>query len=59
MIVNDYNNNITRTSFSKVVTIDDDGEADAYIFPNTTGFLDGIKRKQNAEKLHAILKRIH
>jgi hypothetical protein len=58
MIVNDYNNIIRRKSFSKVITIEDDGDADGYVFPNTNGFLDGIQRKRNAEKLHGILKRI-
>lgn len=58
MKINDYNNMIQGRSFSKVITIEDDGDADVYIFPNTNGFLDGIQRKKNAEKLHAILKRI-
>jgi len=59
MIVNDYNNNTRKISFSKVITIEDDGEAGVYIFPNTQGFIDGIQSKKNAEKLHGILKRIH
>ena len=58
MIVNDLNNKVGRASFSKVITIEDDGDDAVYVFPNTEGFLKGIQQKKNAEKLHAILKRV-
>jgi len=56
MIVNDLNNQVGTTRFSKVITIDDDGDDTTYVFPNTAHFIQGINHKRNAEKLHKILK---
>ena len=58
MIVNDLNNKVIRASYSKVITIEDDGDDPVYVFPDTESFLKGIHQKQNAEKLHGILKRV-
>ncbi|MHA1275315.1 MAG: hypothetical protein ACTSPD_02070 [Promethearchaeota archaeon] len=58
MIVNDLDRKILRASFSKTITINDDGENAIYIFPNTKSFIAGINKKKNAEQLHKILKRI-
>ena len=59
MIVNDFfKNNVKRTIYSKVITLEDDGDDDVYIFPSTKGFLNSIQRKRNAEKLYGILNRI-
>ena len=57
MIINDLNNKVLKASFSKVITIDDDGDGAVYIFPDTKGFIAGIQKKRSAEKLHQILKR--
>lgn len=58
MIVNDYKNIINQVSYSKVITIDDNDGENVYIFPDTKGFLNGIQKKRNAEKLHDVLRRI-
>ena len=58
MIVNDFNNKVGSTGFSKVITFDDDGDDMVYVFPKTTEFIAEIQKKQNAEKLHQILKRV-
>ena len=57
MIVNDYNNRVSSAGFSKVITIEDDGEDMVYVFPKTTEFISEIQKKRNAEKLHRMLKR--
>ncbi|MHA1146675.1 MAG: hypothetical protein ACTSR8_00335 [Promethearchaeota archaeon] len=57
MIVNDYNNRVSSGGFSKIITIEDNGEDTVYVFPKTTEFITEIQKKQNAEKLHHILKR--
>jgi len=58
MIVNDLENMVERTSFTKVITIEDAGDSAVYVFPDTKGFLAGVQKKRNAEKLHRILSRI-
>lgn len=57
MIVNEYNNKVSRKGYSKTITVDDDGDGTTYVFPNTSEFLAEIQRKRNAEKLYKILNR--
>ncbi|MBD3193659.1 MAG: hypothetical protein GF311_01495 [Candidatus Lokiarchaeota archaeon] len=44
MIVNDLNDKV-KDKFYKEVTIEDDGEDIAYVFPDTKEFINIIKRK--------------
>lgn len=44
MIVNDLNDKV-RGKYYKEITIEDDGENIAYVFPNTEEFIKIIKRK--------------
>ena len=58
MIVNELKNQVGRAIYSKVITYEDDGEEMTYVFPSTKGFIEGIQKKRNAEKLHKILKNL-
>ncbi|MBD3214301.1 MAG: hypothetical protein GF311_16950 [Candidatus Lokiarchaeota archaeon] len=44
MIVNDLNDKV-KNKYYKEITIEDDGEDIAYVFPDTKEFINIIKRK--------------
>ena len=58
MIVNELNNKIGRAIYSKVITIEDDGDDTVIVFPHTNKFIAQIEKKRNIEKLYGILKNV-
>ena len=46
MILNDIEKKV-KGHFSKEITLDDDGSDITYIFPNTTEFINILRRKIN------------
>jgi ribosomal protein L4 len=59
MILNDLNDKINikeKGKFYKEISVDDDGEGIAYVFPDTKEFINILKRKLIQEKFLSIVE---